>query len=193
MLGQISPREVRKLQKDMNIYNAFGKPAPVGNSKTHGINENIRKSTVVFPKVREFPKTFKILQSIVLNDYHGITNHLDLSNIAEVQYAKYTEGDFFKKHRDVISHTDKHMTLRSLTCSINLSEPEDYEGGELVVYDEEDNIIAQLEKEVGSYIIFPAFIQHEAKVVKSGVREAIVTWSHDDRNSLDKFKKEVYS
>lgn len=188
--GKLTQKEVNLLLKDANIYKNDRYAAQV--VKNGGtINKELRNSTVSWPKVGTYPKTFKVLQSMIISEYYSLCSYIDLTHLAEIQYARYETGNFFTKHRDTIYKGDEFK--RAITCSINLSNSEDYTGGELCVYDEEDNEISVLGKDAGSFIIFPAFLQHEAKTVNSGIREAIVTWIRANESRFDKFKTEVYS
>ena len=72
----------------------------------------------------------------------------------------YTEGCFFKRHRDGFA---RHKTL-----VIQLSDAKDYEGGELVVED----IITS--KELGNAILFSAQSIHEVKKVTRGERYSLI-------------------
>ena len=189
--GRLTPREIKTLQRDINIYKDRRFESSVGGSGKGTIDLSVRSSKVFFPKAEEFPKTFNILQSTIISAKQ-VYSYIDLTNFAEIQYARYDEGCFFKKHRDTIYLNSNNQ--RTLTFSINVSEENEYDGGELVVFDEKGKeVIAELSKEIGSYIVFPAFYFHEAKEVTRGSREAIVTWIHSDDSTHEKFKNEIYN
>jgi len=188
--GKLTDREIKKLKDDMNIYKEDRTDALIGNNNGDK-NISIRNSTVFFPKAIKFPKTFNILQSTIIEKYYGKCTYIDLTDFAEIQYARYDKGCFFKKHRDTI-YKDK-AKQRVLTFSINMSNENDYTGGELIVFDDNSNEIAKLSKEIGSYIIFPSILLHEATEVTSGLREAIVTWIHTDHEKHTKFKHSIYN
>jgi predicted 2-oxoglutarate/Fe(II)-dependent dioxygenase YbiX len=189
--GKLSRSEVRKLLKDANIYKEERFDAAVSGIGSGRVNLNVRNSKIFFPKADRYPNTFSILQSAIISEYSSICSYIDLTNIAEIQYARYETGNFFRKHNDTI-YTDG-VTKRALTCSINLSDEYEYSGGELVIFDNEGNEIDQLSKEIGSFIIFPATFYHEARVVESGTREAIVTWIHTNDELFNRIQKEIKS
>ena len=65
--------------------------------------------------------------------------------------------------------------IRKLSFSIQLSDPEDYEGGELEFnVNNEERFFAPNKK--GTVIIFDSRIQHRVLEVKSGVRKSLVGW-----------------
>jgi len=74
-------------------------------------------------------------------------------------------------------HIDRaiNIPVRKLSISIQLTNPEEYEGGELKLYDgEEDGII--MNKEQGTLVIFPSYVLHEVMPVTKGERNSLVTW-----------------
>jgi len=79
-------------------------------------------------------------------------------------------------------HYDWHMDAgppqngiqRKLSISILLSDPSDFEGGELQFKGMEDQKI--LTKQ-GSIVVFPSFIEHKVTPVTKGVRYSAVTWA----------------
>jgi len=103
-------------------------------------------------------------------------------------------GDFYTWHTDAGPTEYKHGGLRKLSFSIQLSHPDDYEGGHFEYIDSKhafdrlkpnqqtidvDNIIQPLPfsaKEKGSMIVFPSFVHHQVKPVTSGTRISLVGW-----------------
>ena len=73
-------------------------------------------------------------------------------------------------------HVDRaiNMCVRKLSISIQLTNPEDYEGGELKLYDSEEETL--MSKEQGTLIIFPSYVLHEVMPVTKGERNSLVTW-----------------
>lgn len=189
--GKLTERELNRLSKDLSVYDKDRVEALVAKDYKGGKDLSVRNSTLFFPSVSDFPKTFNILQSAIIYAYHNTCSYIDLSNISEIQYARYDEGCFFKRHTDSI-YIPGTNSERTLTFSINMSDPSEYDGGELVVFDKEENEIAALSKEIGSYIIFPSVFLHEAKEVTRGIRRAIVCWIHAPHTIHKKFVDELY-
>ena len=74
-------------------------------------------------------------------------------------------------------HVDRamNMTVRKLSISIQLTDPEEYEGGELKLYSgEEEGTL--MDKTQGTLIIFPSYVLHEVTPVTKGTRNSLVTW-----------------
>jgi len=75
-------------------------------------------------------------------------------------------------------HVDRgiNMGVRKLSISIQLTNPEEYEGGELKLYDGNDDEANIMEKAQGTLIIFPSYVLHEVMPVSKGERNSLVTW-----------------
>jgi PKHD-type hydroxylase len=73
-------------------------------------------------------------------------------------------------------HVDRgmNMCVRKLSISIQLTNPEEYEGGELKLYDGEEETV--MDKTQGTLIIFPSYVLHEVMPVTKGERNSLVTW-----------------
>ena len=118
--------------------------------------------------------------------------HFELNSFERVQYTQYWGPDYstISDRLKVKSPTDvKHPSrfgthydcagsgsgsLRKLTFSVNLSAPEEYEGGECKVFYGEGGEILPAGKGEGTG--FPSFILHEVFPVTKGVREVLVCW-----------------
>jgi PKHD-type hydroxylase len=73
-------------------------------------------------------------------------------------------------------HVDRSISfpVRKLSISIQLTNPEQYEGGELYLYDDDKGTI--MDKTQGTLIIFPSYVLHEVMPVTKGERNSLVTW-----------------
>ena len=96
----------------------------------------------------------------------------EILGIREMQIARYRQGDFYDWHLD-IGKTD--TSSRKLSLSVQLSAPDDYAGGELVVagYENEKPV-----KEIGSVIVFPSYLSHRVNEVTAKERWSLVAWVH---------------
>lgn len=66
----------------------------------------------------------------------------------ECHYARYQQGDFYQKHLDAF----RGRSNRVLTTVTYLNTPES--GGELVLYDEQDQLLQRLSPAAGGLILF---------------------------------------
>ena len=87
------------------------------------------------------------------------------------QFTNYkAPSDKYGKHID----RAYDFLVRKLSLSIQLTEPKEYEGGELILYEDEKGI--EMKKEQGTLVLFPSFILHEVKPVTKGERNSLVAW-----------------
>ena len=89
----------------------------------------------------------------------------------KLQITKYRKGNFQNWHMDM-GHG--RYSIRKLTFSIQLSAPEDYQGGEFEVLAYYDPV--GFPKERGTMIVFPTYVVHRVKPVTSGTRYSLIGW-----------------
>ena len=116
---------------------------------------------------------FRRVTDIVLNlnqrffkfDLFGINEGFQFTNY-EAPSGKYGK------------HVDRgmNMPVRKLSISVQLTNPEEYEGGELKLYDGDDDEAIVMDKTQGALILFPSYVLHEVMPVTKGERNSLVTW-----------------
>jgi PKHD-type hydroxylase len=84
------------------------------------------------------------------------------------QFTRYEVGEYYGPHFDI---GPGKLSERKLSSTIQLSAPEDYTGGELIIYPD-----FEASKDRGSMTVFPSFMCHDVRPVKTGVRYSLVTW-----------------
>ena len=101
--------------------------------------------------------------------------NLNLYGIETLQYTIYNaeNNEFYGPHRDTFPKVVDRL-IRKLTFSIQLTDPSEYEGGELITDAVFNPSIES--KTVGDVIFFLADSVHEAKPVTKGVRHVLVGW-----------------
>ena len=121
----------------------------------------------------------------------------DLTDIdgGSLQYTNYGEGEYYGWHTDqdistfykpkikpnsIETFPDDVLALQSeyvrkLSFTLQLSDPEDYAGGE-VQFINSDNETFFAPKQKGTIIVFDSRIRHRVRKVKFGTRKSIVGW-----------------
>jgi len=98
---------------------------------------------------------------------------VDIAGVeTNVQLGRYDGSDrgFYDWHTDFAGV----RPLRKLSISIQLSRPEDYDGGDLeLMYGTEPQ---KLDRERGAFIVFPSFLLHRVTPVTRGTRWSLVAW-----------------
>ena len=101
----------------------------------------------------------------------------DLVKDFNMQFGEYKEDDkgFYDWHADQGLVTNK-LIDRKLSIVVQLTDPSEYEGGQLE-FNVEGNLFTpnNFEKK-GSVIVFPAFYMHRVTPVTKGVRNSLVAW-----------------
>jgi PKHD-type hydroxylase len=82
--------------------------------------------------------------------------------------------DHYVWHRDTLSIPSKESE-RKLSFSIQLSDPNSYQGGDLEFLPDMPGIY---KKAQGSLLIFPSYLTHRVSAVTQGTRYVIVGWIH---------------
>lgn len=95
--------------------------------------------------------------------------------LARPTLSKYQPGMHYGKHTDAAIFPSQPTPMRSdVSCTVFVSDPTDYEGGELTVYLGDREI--SLRGAAGSAVLYPSTSIHEVKPVTSGERLVAVAW-----------------
>jgi len=93
---------------------------------------------------------------------------------------KYDKNQEFKKHTD----SGPEYPNRYKTMIVQLSNESEYKGGELCIFEKNEEIITS--KDVGTVIIFDSSMEHCANKIIEGVRYSMVLWLSIDDFGLTK-------
>lgn len=149
------------------------------------VDEKIRKSEVSFLTQSWASRFIYDCLAVRIVSANDQCFFLDLSNrpfldLPSMQFTEYkAEG---AEHYDW--HTDnfwvsKKTQDRKVSCCVQLSAPEDYEGGRLEIEGTaipSDRFICR-----GDIIVFPSCFRHRVTPVTSGIRHSLVTWAYGPR------------
>jgi len=150
--------------------------AVVGNNV---VDESIRKSKVRFLNKSDtkYSHIFDTLWKTAIeanNDFFNV--HITRLNF--VQFAEYDssyQGEY-KRHHDVFWINNDPIYHRKLSCIIQLSDPNDYVGGDFEMTDGDSKPDAEGIRQQGSIIYFPSMFYHKANPVLRGTRYSIAAW-----------------
>ena len=95
-----------------------------------------------------------------------------------VQLSRYTLGQFYDKHVDFNGNPDTKSHTRKLSMSVQLSDENSYDGGDLIIYYGGEKYITPRVK--GTVIVFDSRLTHEVTPVTKGQRYSLVKWFHGD-------------
>tara|TARA_Y100000296_G_scaffold68192_1_gene81256 strand:+ start:899 stop:1504 length:606 start_codon:yes stop_codon:yes gene_type:complete len=106
----------------------------------------------------------------------------DLSGMfEELQYSEYAVGEHFNAwHADNFDGGMPTYDLpRKFTLSMQMSRPEEYEGGDLQLRYGQTPVTA--ERNHGHMVFFPSTTLHRVKPVTKGMRKSLVAWAGGPR------------
>ncbi len=97
----------------------------------------------------------------------------DLNSIIDnIQYTEYYGGGGeYGWHMDIGPHPINH---RKISITIQLSEPDEYTGGDLELWSGVGHVSAPRSK--GCAVLFPSFMLHRVTPVTTGTRKSLVLW-----------------
>lgn len=147
------------------------KQAGIGNGEGE-VAQQIRRSQISWMKnTPEVTWVFNILAEVVSNlnaKYYGF----DLTGFGEpLQLTNYNQAEhgMYGWHRDC-----KNGISRKLSMVVQLTDPADYEGGNLQIFTGHEPI--NVRKQRGLIAIFPSYVVHQVTPVTQGNRQSLVAW-----------------
>lgn len=123
-----------------------------------------------------FDKIIEEVRKCNYENFDYLLTHME--NLQFTEYKEYNRG-FYKKHNDcgLRDELSNLIDIRKLSLSIQLSDQEDYEGGDLILYfDGNFDKRVIVPKEKGTICLFSSDIWHEVTPVVKGSRKALVSW-----------------
>ena len=163
----VSPDVIEKFLK--TIENVKLTKGHIGNG--HYVPEKRTSDVYWLPKTEEYFDIYEIFHKVVGDINSKVYKFKIKSIVNDIQYTVYNSEDqgHYDWHVDVSS---EHST-RKLSVVMQLSDPEDYEGGELQLNTGEIDVV---KKQKGMIVIFPSYILHRVTPVTKGVRKTLVLW-----------------
>lgn len=114
--------------------------------------------------------------------------------VSNMTFNKFGPGDYYKPHLDNVLQSGR-TTRTDISATLWLSDPEEYEGGHLTVYDGDS--ATRWKQNAGDAIFYPSTLLHEVTEVTKGERRAACFWiesrirDHDARAILHDLNKIV--
>lgn len=149
--------------------------AQVGTNASHAVYPAQRVTRLAWigydPAFPEVASLFvRLMEYVQLANLHL---GLDLWGFAEpLQYGVYETGGHYTWHMDH-GPGGKPRPVRKLSFTLQLSDPAEYEGGELEILGDQRTAMP---RDRGTLIVFPSYLSHRVKPVRSGTRRSLVGW-----------------
>jgi len=156
----------------------------VGDYEEGIINKNVRRTLnkdIIFDRYKKpFDDTnlFNRVESALKIANIQYFNY-DVEGIDKLRFLKYGIGGRYEWHTDYGRH---ECSMRKLTGIIQLSDSNDYEGGdfEFGLTDTEGSGLLKGNRDKGCLLVFPSFLSHRVAPLTKGKRYSIITWLEGD-------------
>lgn len=138
-------------------------------------NEEIRKSNVAWVELNQDSGWIYDRLAYITRCLNGEFYKFDLYGFSEhLQFTIYEGEDLghYTWHQDW--NAKGGAAPRKLSVTMQLSDPDDYDGGELEIFS--GTTPTQCPREKGIVIAFPSFILHRVAPVTRGIRRSLVVW-----------------
>lgn len=173
--GGFTPPELEALDKVFATNK--NEKGGVGGGGKGIVDLNVRNSDLKFTFVNEELDWFRQRASFIINSLNGQYYRFDISSYEAFQFTTY-KGDE-KGHYDW--HIDSHHEavtndIRKLSFVMFMSNPSEFDGGQLEIMIGKDPLIVEQVK--GRVVVFPSYTVHRVSPVTRGLRKSIVTWTH---------------
>jgi PKHD-type hydroxylase len=144
-------------------------PVKAGMNQNNRDNDALRKSEITWIHYNEQTNwVFEMLSKYVF-EVNNSKYHFELSGFYEaLQLTKYPPGGHYTWHAD---NLEPDFTTRKLSVVLQLSDPNTFSGGELVIFPN-----TKPPRTRGSICLFPPFVTHKVNPVEQGIRYSLVGW-----------------
>lgn len=174
-----SPEECQKIinhfkKQTFSQATVLDRDKSKGNEIQGKREDTVRKGHLVFVRHDEKELNFvfqKLYQSAIWGNFGWSV--LPPQFIQLTEYDSETDGGYYKRHRDIILDQNPQ---RILSCVVQLSPRESYEGCELLFDNNKGLPDYELYADQGDTILFLADEPHEVTPITSGVRYSLVSW-----------------
>ena len=188
---QLFPRAIRPeicdaivkdcASKDLKLATVLNPDDSVGDRD----DPSVRKTLVYFVPPDRDNKANNIAWHFI-KEANRILFNYDITHFQPTQFAKYKDGGFYDWHIDA-SYQDEIQSRRKLSLSFILTDPDEFEGGELQFFngnrplgdknEDDEKVIKNDLKAKGTVVVFDSRDFHRVTPVTSGVRYSIVCWA----------------
>ena len=137
-----------------------------------------QKGTVVSDEHNEGVSDYRISDISWLDDNTQTSwiyqKNADYSKVENREMWNFDIWDYYGGHYDWHADLGPGISNRKLSCVLQLSDPDEYEGGDLQI--NPGGTILNVPRELGLLCFFPSFLLHRVTPLTGGVRKSLVTW-----------------
>jgi len=165
-------KELKKIEN--NVFNLKYEVATI----VGGVDSKMRSSKIKWiPQNQDWWWLYEKLSNMAVEANNSIWN-FNLTSIPEqIQYTEYlsTNKGHYDWHADIGPGILSH---RKISITVQLSSPEEYEGGNLEIFrgGSMNGPFEAAEKNEGCVFIFPSYTMHRVTPITKGIRKSFVLW-----------------
>lgn len=173
--GDLSEEQVNSIITECEYYKL--EEAAVGYGPEGKPNTTVRSSEVRW--INQEDPNSRFIANLVWNYTLQANRYafgVDMRQIGDIQYTTYNaenEGHY-DWHIDTFIGNSS-ASDRKLSVTIQLSDSDDYEGGDFILDTEQKPPKESLRKK-GTVLVFPSFMRHKVEPVTKGIRKSLVAW-----------------
>ncbi len=148
------------------------------------VRKNIRHGEVIFLQ-RSDPEWVQVFQTLdhcvdeANDEWFGVSyNRYGARSLQFGIYRADAEGGghYYNAHQDTLLVSGDRPTQRKLSVMVQLSAPDDYEGGDFQMHHVTAHPPADAVRRRGTVLIFPSLVMHGVSTVTRGTRYSLVAW-----------------
>ena len=164
-----------------------------GASSAVGRTKEIKRNIQLSPASDVYKNLNRKVCDLIVNEMSVVNHYIFPKKIINLLFSRTSVGMYYGKHID-LSLTPSGR--RDYSFTLFLSNPNDYEGGELLLDIPPEQKSVKLE--AGNMVIYPTKYLHEVKQVTSGERVVCVGWieslikNDDEREILGNIKTAMF-
>lgn len=164
IIGSTGNMDVDELQKDVNLQKQ---------------NEQHRSSYISW---LDEPWIYREIHPFIHHANAQAGWNFEWNHTETAQFTRYKLNQYYHWHadQDANAYPQEHALggmIRKLSCTVQLSHPHEYEGGDLQFDTPNGEFTAHEIKPKGSICVFPSFVKHRVTSVTQGIRNSLVMWN----------------
>jgi len=185
---------IETIEKDLKVFDEQAQDSSVGGNGPGEVDKVIRNSKNVWIPTSHWIGGF-LWHYVQRANRENFVYDLTCIDGENLQYTQYGEGQYYNWHIDAgidttykpqfVASSGQNIAqdqinlngeyVRKLSFSLQLSDPEDYSGGEVQFMDMAGKSYFA-PKQRGTIIFFDSRTPHRVRKIKSGMRKSLVGW-----------------
>lgn len=158
------------IERDCREFNDSARPAET----MDGVDLKTRDSKTSWMPDHHWVTNF-VMSYVIRANKSNWQYDVDAVDGGNMQYTIYEEGQYYHWHIDAGVDALEQDAVRKLSVVLQLSNYDEYEGGEFQMLNEQGKLYMAPKKR-GTLIIFDSRCRHRIRPIKSGVRKSLVGW-----------------